>query len=54
MTAKSYSCRVRLISDNADFHYEHGWWNLLREDLRALLSMSTVRRIPVELMVMGE
>jgi hypothetical protein len=34
-----YSCEVRLISDNADFHVEHGWKNLLQKDLSALLKI---------------
>ena len=32
-------CRVRTISNNAIFHLEHGWLNLLNEDLMQLLSL---------------
>jgi Holliday junction resolvase len=35
---KHYSCEVRLFSDNADFHFEHGWVTLLKRDLRSLLN----------------
>lgn len=35
----SYSCRIRLISDNASFHFERGWTTLLREDLIQLLTL---------------
>jgi hypothetical protein len=34
-----YSCIVRLISDNADFHFEHGWVRLLQNDLYAILEL---------------
>jgi hypothetical protein len=34
-----YSCRIRQLSDNADVHYEHRWHQLLRTDLRELLTM---------------
>jgi len=34
-----YSCMVRLISDNADFHFERGWKNLLQNDLYAILEL---------------
>jgi hypothetical protein len=34
----SSPCRIRAISNNASFHYEHKWMNLLRDDLRQLLS----------------
>jgi hypothetical protein len=33
-------CRVRLISDDALFHCEHGWMNLLKNDLRQLLFLN--------------
>jgi len=38
---KHYSCKIRLISDNADFHFEHNWLNLLQNDLLSLLNIST-------------
>lgn len=34
-----YTCDVRLISDNADFHYEKGWVNFLERDLVKLLAV---------------
>jgi len=33
-----YSCNVRLISDDAYFHFEHGWTSLLERDLTKLLA----------------
>ena len=33
------NCRIRIISDNASFHYEQGWINLMKKDLKQLLSM---------------
>lgn len=35
----NYLCKIRLISDNALFHFERGWMNLLREDLMQLLAL---------------
>lgn len=37
-----YPCKVRLISDNADYHHEKGWIGLLQNDL---LSLSKIMRI---------
>jgi hypothetical protein len=37
--SSDYSCRVRTISDNASFHFKHGWINLLKNDLRQLLTL---------------
>ena len=34
-----YSCKVRLISDNADYHKEKGWLNLLQNDLLSLIKI---------------
>jgi hypothetical protein len=34
-----YSCDIRLISDNADFHYEKTWINFLERDLIKLLAI---------------
>ncbi len=34
-----YSCRARLISDNAWYHFERGWKRLLQEDVLRLLSL---------------
>lgn len=35
-----YSCNVRLISDNASFHFERGWTSALQKDVLRLLSMN--------------
>jgi DNA-dependent RNA polymerase auxiliary subunit epsilon len=34
-----YSCDVRLISDDASFHLEHGWIGFLERDLAKLLAI---------------
>jgi hypothetical protein len=34
-----YSCRIRPISDDASFHFNHGWSRLLQNDLKRLLKM---------------
>jgi hypothetical protein len=34
-----YSCKIRLVSDNADFHFEKTWVNFLERDLVKLLSI---------------
>jgi hypothetical protein len=34
-----YSCNVRLISDNATFHFKRGWVSLLQGDLLSLLEI---------------
>jgi hypothetical protein len=34
-----YSCDVRLVSDNASFHFEHGWIGFLERDLAELLAI---------------
>ena len=34
-----YTCDVRLISDNASFHLEHGWTRFLQRDLVKLLAI---------------
>jgi hypothetical protein len=36
---KGKPCRVRSISDDVLFHYERGWIDLLKNDLRQLLSL---------------
>jgi hypothetical protein len=38
-TDNTYSCEVRLISDNADFHHEKAWLNFLERDLVKLLEI---------------
>lgn len=35
----SYSCKIRLISDDASFHFERGWTNLLQNDIKRLLAI---------------
>ncbi len=41
---KSYTdenaCRIRAISRNASFHFEKGWMNLLKDDLKQLLTLN--------------
>jgi hypothetical protein len=37
--AGQYSCDVRLISDDASFHLEHGWIGFLKKDLAKLLAI---------------
>ena len=37
-----YTCKVRLISDNANFHIEHGWITFLERDLAKLLAIEKV------------
>jgi len=34
-----YSCKVRLINDNAVFHFERGWINLLERDFERLIAI---------------
>lgn len=34
-----YSCQIRLISDNAAFHFKRGWVDLLQKDLIQLLEV---------------
>jgi hypothetical protein len=38
------NCRVRVISDNASFHFEQGWINMMKKDLKQLLSLSTSKK----------
>jgi len=38
------NCRVRVISDNASFHFEQGWINLMKKDLKQLLSLNNVKK----------
>ena len=37
-------CRIRVISDNASFHFEQGWINLMKKDLKQLLSMNNSKK----------
>jgi hypothetical protein len=34
-----YPCKIRLISDDASFHFDHGWTKLLQNDLKRLLAI---------------
>ena len=36
---RHYSCRARLVSDNAWYHFERGWKKLLQEDVLRVLSL---------------
>lgn len=35
----NYSCKIRLLSDNASFHFERGWTDALQKDILRLLSI---------------
>jgi hypothetical protein len=35
----NYSCKIRLISDNASFHFERGWTSFLKRDLMRLFAV---------------
>jgi hypothetical protein len=37
---KESLCRVKSISDDALFHFERGWTDLMKNDLRQLLLMN--------------
>ena len=37
-------CRIRIISDNASFHFEQSWINLMKKDLKQLLSMDNSKK----------
>ena len=39
---KERLCRIRSISDDALFHYERGWIDLMKNDLRQLLLMDKI------------
>jgi hypothetical protein len=36
----NYSSKIRLISNNASFHFERGWTTFLKRDLMHLLAIS--------------
>ena len=36
-----YTCDIRLLSDNADFHLEKGWTALLQNDLEQALRIQS-------------
>ena len=33
------NCNIRIINDNASFHFEHGWIKLMKNDLKQLLAI---------------
>ncbi len=35
-------CKVRALSDNCSFHFEHGWIDLMKNDLKQLLALNKV------------
>lgn len=44
-----YSCKIRLISDNAAFHFERGWTQFLQKDLMRLLAIAkSMSKQPLE------
>jgi hypothetical protein len=46
---KESYCNVRSISDNASFHFEHGWVSLMKNDLRQLLSLNKPEKMRVSI-----
>ena len=41
-SVKERVCRVRSISDDALFHYERGWMDLMKNDLRQLMLINKI------------
>ena len=37
-------CRIRVVSDNASFHFEQGWINLMKKDFKQLLSLNNSKK----------
>lgn len=37
---KGSFCKVRALSDNSSFHFAHGWIDLMKNDLKQLLSLT--------------
>jgi hypothetical protein len=37
-------CRIRIISDNASFHFEQGWIKLMKNDLKQLLAIRNSKK----------
>ncbi len=35
-------CKVKALSDNSSFHFEHGWIELMQNDLKQLLSLNPI------------
>ena len=38
-------CKVRVISDNASFHFDNGWIRLLKNDFKQLLSLKNCGKL---------
>ena len=38
-------CRIRIISDNASFHFESGWIKLMKNDLKQLLTLQNSNKV---------
>jgi hypothetical protein len=43
-TESHYGCPIRLISDNADFHYRKGWGRLLHKNLISLIKLASSKQ----------
>jgi hypothetical protein len=39
------NCRIRIISDNASFHFENGWIRLMKNDLKQLLALQNSGKV---------
>jgi hypothetical protein len=39
------NCKIRIISDNASFHFENGWIRLMKNDLKQLLALQNSRKV---------
>ena len=37
---KASLCKVRAVSDNASFHFEQGWVDLMKNDLKLILALN--------------
>lgn len=44
---ESSVCKVKTISDDVSFHFERGWLNLVKNDLRQLLLMNKTQSMPI-------
>ena len=38
-------CKIRVISDNASFHFENGWLRLLKNDFKQLLALQKSKKV---------
>jgi hypothetical protein len=39
-----FFCKIRIVSENASFHFERGWMNLLENDFKKLGLMQQTKR----------